>query len=119
MNFITLQYKTNWKFIKNKLARLFWFNCTFFSLITFLLYLYLTKHPEFVQTIIASFNQSKHDIVTSMQTQTTSSSYFGAHMHTTWLLFLNNIKVNFLFSALGILPFMAFPAMLLAINSFV
>lgn len=119
MQFIALQYKTNWKFIKNKLARLFWFNCIFFSIITFLLYLYLAKHSEFVQNIIAWFNQSKQDIVTSMQTQTTSPSYFGAHMHTTWLLFLNNIKVNFLFAALGVLPFMAFPTMFLAINSFV
>lgn len=119
MQFIALQYKASWKFIKSKLARLFWFNCIFFSLITFLLYLYLAKHPKFGQVIMSGFSQSKQDIVTSMRTQTTSSSYFGAHMRTTGLLFLNNIKVNLLFSALGVLSFMAFPTIILAVNSFV
>lgn len=119
MQFIALQYKANWKFIKSKLARLFWFNCIFFSLITFLLYLYLAKHPEFGQATMSDFSQSKQDIVTSMRTQTTSSSYFWAHMRTTGLLFLNNIKVNLLFSALGVLSFMAFPTIILAVNSFV
>ena len=118
MQFIALQYKANWKFIKSKLARLFWFNCIFFSLITFLLYLYLAKHPEFGQAIMSGFSQSKQDIVTSMRTQTTSSSYFWAHMRTTGLLFLNNIKVNLLFSVLGVLSFMAFPTIILAVNSF-
>lgn len=118
MQFIALQYKTNWKFIKNKLARLFWFNCIFFSLITFLLYLYLAKHPEFAQAITASFHKSKQDVVTSIRTQTTSPSYFWSHMRTTGLLFLNNIKVNLLLSALGVLPFMAFPTMILFLNSF-
>lgn len=119
MQFIALQYKANWKFIKSKLARLFWFNCIFFSLITFLLYLYLAKHPEFGQAIMSGFSQSKQDIVTSIRTQNTSSSYFWAHMRTTGLLFLNNIKVNLLFSVLGVLSFMAFPTIILAVNSFV
>ncbi|MBQ3876475.1 MAG: stage II sporulation protein M [Oscillospiraceae bacterium] len=105
--------------MKSKLARLFWFNCIFFCLITCLLYLYLARHPEFGQAIMSGFSQSKQDIVTSIRTQTTSSSYFWAHMRTTGLLFLNNIKVNLLFSVLGVLSFMAFPTIILTVNSFV
>ena len=65
---------------------------------------------------MSGFSQSKQDIVTSIRTQTTSSSYFWAHMRTTGLLFLNNIKVNLLFSVLGVLSFMAFPTIILAVN---
>lgn len=68
---------------------------------------------------MSGFSQSKQDIVTSIRTQTTSSSYFWAHMRTTGLLFLNNIKVNLLFSVLGVLSFMAFPTIILTVNSFV